>query len=235
MKLRNILTLLTKDLKLHRWPLLYYAATAAAYPLLLFVGVREIAGATPDNSHLHPFSIAPVALLAVALFPLLASQWLVGSEKTKRTLFLTCLLPIKPSEIAFAKTLVALVMSAMITLACLIPTTMVTHLRPELAGNTTNFITVLICLLVLIFIVQVTLVLQLRFDQRLAFQLPFCAILLAGPLWSMVTNGSPEIGRALIKAGAPLSIFILVVAIPLLQASMAHAIGHSDWSRQTNE
>ena len=225
-----MLALIRKDLREHALPLLYYMAVTAAFPVVL---------ALIDRGRPSP-ALLSTSFFMVVISPIMITHWLLNTEKTKRTLFLLRMLPMSVHHLAGAKELVALIMLISIGVVSVTSALTVLHILGGLEANSPNPVAVAWVFIGVVLFTELMLLSFLRFDQRLAIQVPYGGLLLLVLAYSALRNHRPNLfaafvaiaGRWYVIAAGYLTAGLIILCLHLM---MVRLLERTDWSHPTAE
>lgn len=222
--------LVRKDLREHTLPLLYYMAVTAAFPWVLVVIDRG----RPSSALLS------TSFVMVVISPIMITHWLLNTEKTKRTLFLLRTLPVSAHHIVGAKQVVALIMLISIGVTSVTSSLTVLHILGGLEANAPNPVVMACVFIGVVLFTQSMLLSFLRFDQRLAIQVPYGGLLLLVLAYSALRNYRPNLFAAFIAMAGRWDVIVAgyltaCLIILCLHLIMVRLFERTDWSRPTAE
>lgn len=225
-----MLALIRKDLREHALPLLCYMAVTAAFPVAL---------ALIDRGRPSP-ALLSTSFFMVVISPIMITHWLLNTEKTKRTLFLLRMLPMSVHHLAGAKELVALGMLISFGVVSVASTLTVLHILGGLEANSPNPVVMAWVSIGVVLFMQLMLLSFLRFDQRLAIQVPYGGLLLLVLARAALRKYHPDLLATLAAmAGRWYAIgagyFVALTFIIGLHLMMVRLLERTDWSRPTAE
>jgi TRAP-type C4-dicarboxylate transport system permease small subunit len=226
-----MLRMILKDLKIHARPVAYYFLVAAAFPFVLLLANGWKANPTFFDA----------SFFTVIISPIMIGQWLISSEKIKRTLFLLRMLPVSTRKIFGAKEACAALIIVAIATFSVLSTFLCIQISNgwEIVRLPSARAWVWLALGIAFF-TQVVLLTHLTFDQRLASQVPFGGLFLLLILFGVMSNYFPEKIRVVEKAFNNWLVIFAAAVVALGGMILIHEIGarvlsNKDWSRSFTE
>lgn len=229
-------SLLSKDLRQHALPILYYALISAAFPLILIL-IATGAGTTTGSQHAK---LLLNSFVVVLFSPIIIGQWLIYTEKTKRTLFLLRVLPVSSHRVVIAKELAALCMLVAFATSCVTSTVFLLYGMVGLNETLPDADKVYWVGIGVVIFTQLMLFTYLRFDHRLATQIPFGGLLLLLLVFIGLKNYKPALLNHFITLttkwyAIAIGYLIGFGLIGIIHFSIVWLFEKTDWSRPTEE
>lgn len=221
--------LIKKDIQEHALPFLGLIGITAAFPHVLLL----IDASKPSSAFLA------TSFMVVMVTPIMTGHWLINIEKTKRTLFLLRMLPMNAHHLATAKELVALGMLLIIGTVSIVSSLLALFMW-GLEAREPNAIGAAWISIGMILFTQLILLSNIRFDHRLAIQVPYGSLLLLVLAHAALRKYHPDLLATLAAmAGRWYAIGVgYLVALTLiigLHLMMVRLLERTDWSRPTAE
>jgi ABC-type transport system involved in multi-copper enzyme maturation permease subunit len=221
-----------KDLQQHATVLLLYLLTSVLFPLSMLVVDNYVPHRVHDNG-LESRSLFGVSITVATLAPLLIAHLLISIEKSKRTLLTLTLLPVRRETIVLSKELLASGLLLVLYAVNLGSTFCSFRLMRGEWGARPSATFLLELGTALVVATQICLWLFVKYQQRIAYQIPFVAAMLGRPAWLVLGDSFPSVVHAVSTGLLKIIWVVAPLAALLCHKLLVHAFENQDWSKET--